>query len=465
MLPSSELNLLIVSCRLYLKTSTIEDWKAAIQNPNLNWGRIWELASWHQTRPILFEALLLYKPETVPDEIFEQLGLFCRQLAIENLSRLSQLRELTDHFESQHIQLVLHKGVHYASFYKSLAHREFGDIDVFVREEQLEEAIKTMVRLGWQSYIKYEDVSKIDVATLMKLDHHIPFCNPQSGLMVEIHWRSHLTGINIELNPAKKSINGIDVFLPTNQSYLSLLTSHHAGSECWGKLKYLMDLAIIDKAEGLTGIAKAQLVETGLLADFEAGRKLCSMFFDYENIAPNKTMVDWHSNAEIVLDGNESVKMRLKRVNEPILSKLIRSIMKFRLLSTNSKLNLVRSIFGVMAIKIGLTILPHQTFRRVYGYLIKVKSQKTFTNESFNNAAWAIRVVSARWPWNATCLPQALTFKYLHRQDPRLNLKIGVNKNTIGQFQAHAWVEKNGQILIGETAENFVPLWEWEQPV
>lgn len=63
---------------------------------------------------------------------------------------------------------------------------------------------------------------------------------------------------------------------------------------------------------------------------------------------------------------------------------------------------------------------------------------------------WAVTGVSSRLPFSVTCLMQALVGQALfdargHRSDVRL----GVTKDD-EELRAHAWVERNGDVVIGE---------------
>jgi hypothetical protein len=65
-----------------------------------------------------------------------------------------------------------------------------------------------------------------------------------------------------------------------------------------------------------------------------------------------------------------------------------------------------------------------------------------------------------RMPGAKTCLNQALAAQMLlaQRGYPAL-LHIGVAKGKEGQFQAHAWVESEGKVVIGGSGpECFTPL-------
>jgi len=56
----------------------------------------------------------------------------------------------------------------------------------------------------------------------------------------------------------------------------------------------------------------------------------------------------------------------------------------------------------------------------------------------------------------ATCLPQALAAMFLIRSRGQYSdLKIGVAKGEGKDFRAHAWLETNGRIIIGEVPSNW----------
>ena len=67
-------------------------------------------------------------------------------------------------------------------------------------------------------------------------------------------------------------------------------------------------------------------------------------------------------------------------------------------------------------------------------------------------AAWAAHAVGQRLLPERPCLTQALVLQYLllRRGDDAAELHIGVTKKD-KTLQAHAWVERNGRVLIGGT--------------
>lgn len=96
--------------------------------------------------------------------------------------------------------------------------------------------------------------------------------------------------------------------------------------------------------------------------------------------------------------------------------------------------------------------------------MTKSERASVLSNQYIQDTAWAVRTVAHVLPISLTCLPQALAVKYLLRHDPNLPLNIGVQQSDAANFEAHAWIERAGQIVIGEWPEGktYRPLWVWQ---
>ena len=69
---------------------------------------------------------------------------------------------------------------------------------------------------------------------------------------------------------------------------------------------------------------------------------------------------------------------------------------------------------------------------------------------------WSVRVASNYVP-RATCLTQAITAQILlSRNNHPSNLRIGVIKDD--DFKAHAWLEIDNKIVLGESEQDYVPI-------
>jgi len=78
-----------------------------------------------------------------------------------------------------------------------------------------------------------------------------------------------------------------------------------------------------------------------------------------------------------------------------------------------------------------------------------------------NQIAWAIKRTAPLIP-RSTCLVRAMAaHDLLTRNGYASTLHIGVANSKETGFEAHAWVEYNGAILVGRTDTQYTPLLNW----
>lgn len=72
---------------------------------------------------------------------------------------------------------------------------------------------------------------------------------------------------------------------------------------------------------------------------------------------------------------------------------------------------------------------------------------------------WAVEAVVPRLFRTRPCLTQALTARALLAQrGVQTHLRLGVARSPNGPLQAHAWLERNGQVLTGGDDTQYTPL-------
>ncbi|MFB9295000.1 lasso peptide biosynthesis B2 protein [Persicitalea jodogahamensis] len=125
---------------------------------------------------------------------------------------------------------------------------------------------------------------------------------------------------------------------------------------------------------------------------------------------------------------------------------------------------LAKAVATLLIIKVSLKLFTFDKFKRLFSRMTKTGSHLTRSDLYVEDTAWAVRTAAHVLPVSLTCLPQALAVKYLLRNYANLPLNIGVQQSAINGFEAHAWVERAGQIIIGEWPEGktYRALWVWE---
>ena len=107
---------------------------------------------------------------------------------------------------------------------------------------------------------------------------------------------------------------------------------------------------------------------------------------------------------------------------------------------------LIRTVFALWAARLATWLLPFPLGRRLL-----VGSHRAATpTVSGEQIRWAMSHAQRVVP-RATCLPQALAAEaLLTRGGLPADLRIGVKKEPSGKLLAHAWVESNGRIVVGD---------------
>jgi hypothetical protein len=89
------------------------------------------------------------------------------------------------------------------------------------------------------------------------------------------------------------------------------------------------------------------------------------------------------------------------------------------------------------------------------------RSSRTNTadSERVQRVRLAIARTSHRVPWRADCLVQALAAqRWLRRLDVETALFVGVPGKPVSQFEAHAWLMHDDDVITGGQVDGYVPL-------
>jgi len=111
---------------------------------------------------------------------------------------------------------------------------------------------------------------------------------------------------------------------------------------------------------------------------------------------------------------------------------------------------LISAAVLVATVRVGLSLLPFQTLRRILTELAQGPTVGPRANRpSVDRVAWAVTVASRYVP-KASCLIQALAAQVLlARHGHPARLRIGVAKGAEGRLEGHAWLEHQGVIVVG----------------
>ncbi len=145
----------------------------------------------------------------------------------------------------------------------------------------------------------------------------------------------------------------------------------------------------------------------------------------------------------------------------------IKRINKFFSLSFKEKLLFAESLFLLIALRLGLSLLSFKTLLNLLEKIRQKPDEKIYEQHTIDRMARIVNVSSRYLPFSA-CLTKALTLQILlARRGLPYSLNIGVFKTDEGELKAHAWLKSEGRIVIGHLEDlskySLLPLNKFDQ--
>ena len=129
-------------------------------------------------------------------------------------------------------------------------------------------------------------------------------------------------------------------------------------------------------------------------------------------------------------------------------------ILGFIRLTSMDKLVVIQSIYWLIIIRIMISIFPFHFVQKRVQKIVNRTNRNVNSSVSMSKLRVMI-VVSSRYVPRATCLVQALAGHILFsKYGYDTSIKIGVLTEN-GEFEAHAWLEHDGSVVLGESEKGF----------
>ena len=120
-------------------------------------------------------------------------------------------------------------------------------------------------------------------------------------------------------------------------------------------------------------------------------------------------------------------------------------------MSGSDKLLLLEATFVAVFVRLGLRLVR---FRRLRSLLSTSTPSRELSADDVERIAWTVKKACKYIPMDATCLTQAMTGEYmLGRRGRESFLRIGVAKSVEENLEAHAWLEVDGNVVIGNNQD------------
>ena len=132
---------------------------------------------------------------------------------------------------------------------------------------------------------------------------------------------------------------------------------------------------------------------------------------------------------------------------------------EFARLAADRRRRLLTALRLLWLVRVGLWTV---SFRRLRGMLLRMeqKAPEQGSRATADELVWCIEAAKRYVP-AATCLTCSMAAQVLLRRNGHgSTLRIGVARGTRGGLEAHAWVECDSRVVVGEVdnLERFTPL-------
>src|SRR5579862_4304800 len=133
----------------------------------------------------------------------------------------------------------------------------------------------------------------------------------------------------------------------------------------------------------------------------------------------------------------------------------MKRVRQFAELTPQERGLLLRAVALVAGVRLALWTMPFRWVRFALGTKPGAGRAVSPDLEAIRvkRLAWAVQAAARRIP-GASCLTQALALQHLlARAGESAEVHIGVARDSARGFEAHAWLEHRGAILVGDNGE------------
>src|SRR3984885_2190444 len=276
---------LLACCARTRVDSAIAQKISEILKGNLDWDYIFTEAEENSVTPLLGRNLQALASDTIPGAVLERLKNVCRANTIRCLFLTAELTKILELFRARGIQGIAYKGPALAvQAYGDVTLRQFEDLDIIIRQDDLQKANEVMLGLGYRPRFEWI-LSSGAASSLVPGEYN--YRDEKRRVMVELH--TELTLRHFPSVPDLKDFSNRLVAVKLNEREVPtfsvedalIVLSIHGAKDFWERFSWIADVselvqrypnldwdATIQRAEAMDAermLHTALLLATGLL--------------------------------------------------------------------------------------------------------------------------------------------------------------------------------------------------------
>jgi hypothetical protein len=255
----------------------------------VSWAHFLSLVFKNEVTPSVYRSLCAHARGEIPPDVLQSLKSECQRITASNFLLGSELLSVLNTLSAQNIPAMPVKGPTLGiSVYGQLSGRQFGDLDILVESQLVNQAKDLLHAAGYEPFS--EEPPRAGPQSSVG-DKHWVLKHKVTGVIVELHWALLRPILRFRLEPAALwESAGFMTLLGEQVPCLSaenqfLLLAAHGGGHGWDTLKWICDvaelvrvhsgpghteldwLAVLNRARTL-GCLKIALLALALAAEF-----------------------------------------------------------------------------------------------------------------------------------------------------------------------------------------------------
>lgn len=246
MVISSEAELLLCCARVVMDEARATRIRELLRGP-INWQELFRLATTHRVLPLLYWHLHTVQPDAVPTEPLSQLRQRFERNAHRNLFLARELVNLLKLLTAHDLPALAFKGPTLASAaYGNLALRQFTDLDVLIRDRDVQGAKALLVAEGFHAQL---ELTPPQETSLLRSDCQLALTRGDGAVEVELHWgiAPRYFSCPLEKNRFWERVKTVQLGgakVPSlSREDLLLTLCVHGAKHLWGQLNWICDVA------------------------------------------------------------------------------------------------------------------------------------------------------------------------------------------------------------------------------
>jgi hypothetical protein len=215
-----------------------------------------DLAKKNRITKVIEKAINEQKIATTSEQI-NQLSLHNKKATVRMLSFTAEISLICEALNQQSIAVIPLKGpIASKQIYGDFAAKSSRDIDLLIKEEQLEKCIKEIENQGYINSYPFNSLSKKQKKAFQRSNNQLAFFHPKKKIQVEIHWRlfanRHYLPLTFDelLKDSSPMVVGKTTVNCLSETHLLLYLCAHGSKHQWSLLYWLIEVAtLIQKVE------------------------------------------------------------------------------------------------------------------------------------------------------------------------------------------------------------------------